>query len=103
MTEAYELAEMTKFPKSRVSGSRQTLQGKNLKQNEAQSARAESTHKGVNQRSKDVTQTQPTSEDVPLVDSSLRTLYKHLQACHVRVTVDDSGFCCCACVMAFER
>ena len=30
----------------------------NLKQKEAQSARAESTHKGVNLRSKDVTQTQ---------------------------------------------
>ena len=29
-----------------------------LKENEAQKARAESTHKGVNQRSKDVTQTQ---------------------------------------------
>ena len=30
----------------------------NLKQNEAQSGRAESEHKGVNQRSKDVTQVQ---------------------------------------------
>ena len=32
-------------------------QTKNLKQNDAQNARAESTHKRVNQRSKDVTRT----------------------------------------------
>ena len=34
------------------------LRSTNLKQNEAQSSRADSTHKGVNQRSKDVTQAQ---------------------------------------------
>ena len=34
----------------------------NLKQNETQSARAESTHKGVNQSSKDVTQAQQRPE-----------------------------------------
>ena len=39
----------------------------NLKQNEAQSARAESTHKGVNQRSKDVTQTQQQRPESPMV------------------------------------
>ena len=38
--------------------------GLDVKQNEAQSARAESTHKGGNYRSKDVTQ----PEDVPLVE-----------------------------------
>ena len=40
---------------------------RNLKQNEAQSDRAESTHEGVNQGSKDVTQTS-FFEDVPLVE-----------------------------------
>ena len=34
------------------------VNSKNLKQNEAQSTRAESTHEGVNWRSKDVTQVQ---------------------------------------------
>ena len=38
-------------------------------------------------------------EDVPLVE--LCTLYLH--ACQVKVTVGDSGLCCCACVMSFER
>ena len=42
----------------------------NMKQNDAHSARAGSTHKGVN--------------------------YK-------RVTVGDSGLCCCTCVMYFAR
>ena len=32
---------------------------------------------------------------------SLRTLY--LLACQVRVTVGDSGLCCCTCVTSFER
>ena len=32
---------------------------------------------------------------------SLRTLY--LLACQVRVTVGDSGLCCCVCVTSFER
>ena len=103
MTEAYELAEMTKFSKSSVSGNRHTIHGKNLKQNEAQSAHAESTHKGVNQRSKDPTSHKHNQPLRMYLWWSLRTLYKHLQACHVRVTVEDSGFCCCACVMAFER
>ena len=35
-------------------------------------------------------------EDVPLW-WSLCTLYLH--ACHVRVTVGDSGLCCCVCVV----
>ena len=39
----------------------------NLKQNEAQSARAESTHKGVNQRSKYVTQAQQKRPESPTV------------------------------------
>ena len=30
----------------------------------------------------------------------LRTLYLH--ACQARVTEDDLGLCCCACVMSFE-
>ena len=38
-------------------------------------------------------------KDVPLV--SLVTLY--LLACHVRVTIGDSGLCCCVCVTSFER
>ena len=37
----------------------------NLKQNEAQSARVESTHKGVNQRSKYVTQVQQQRPEPP--------------------------------------
>ena len=32
---------------------------------------------------------------------SLCTLYSN--ACQVRVTVGDLGFCCCACVTSFER
>ena len=43
----------------------------NLKQNEAQSTRAKSAHKGVNWRSKDVTQAQQQryeSSQVPLVE-----------------------------------
>ena len=32
---------------------------------------------------------------------SLCTLYLH--ACQVRVTIGDSGLCCCGCVMYFER
>ena len=36
----------------------------NFKQNETQSARAESTHKGVNQSSKDVTQAQQRPESL---------------------------------------
>ena len=39
----------------------------NLKQNEANSARAESTHKGVNQRSKYVTQVQQQRPESPAV------------------------------------
>ena len=39
----------------------------NLEQNEAQSAHAESTHKGVNQRSKDVTQAQQQRPESPAV------------------------------------
>ena len=38
-------------------------------------------------------------EDVPLVE--LCTLYLH--ACQVRVTVGDSGLCCCTCVTHFEH
>ena len=92
-----------------------------LKQNEAQSARAESTHKGVNQRSKYVTQVQqqrPESSAVTLIWHackyevhklhlkmylrwSLCTLYLH--ACQARVTVGDSGLCCCTCVTYSER
>ena len=40
-------------------------------------------------------------EDVPLVEWSLCTLY--LLACQVRVTVGDSGLCCCVCVTSLER
>ena len=38
--------------------------------------------------------------DVPVVEFTY-TLYLH--ACHVRVTVGDSGLCCCTCVTYFER
>ena len=41
--------------------------GEYLKQNEAQSARAASTHMGVNQRSKDVTQAQQQRLESPTV------------------------------------
>ena len=43
------------------------IQSKNLKQNEAQSARAESTRKGVNQRSKYVTLVQKQRPESPTV------------------------------------
>ena len=46
---------------------RRNVVGTNLKQNEAQSARAESTHKGVNQSSKDVTQAQQQRLESPTV------------------------------------
>ena len=35
-----------------------------------------------------------TIEDVPLVEF----MYIYLYACQVRVTVGDSGLCCCVCV-----
>ena len=54
---------------------------KNLKQSEAHSNRVESIHK-----------------DVHLVE--LCTLYLH--KCQVRVTVGDSGLCCCTCVAYSE-
>ena len=53
----------------------------NLKQNEAQSARAESTQKGV----------------------SARNTYQNYHACQVRVTVGDSDLCCSSYVTYFER
>ena len=40
-----------------------------------------------------------TIEDVPLVEF----MYIYLYACQVRVTVGDSGLCCCVCVTSFER
>ena len=72
----------------------------NLKQNVSQSARAESIHKGVNLRSKDVTTSTTTKKRLYLW-WSLCTLYLH--ACQVRVTVGDSGLCSCTCVTYFER
>ena len=38
-------------------------------------------------------------EDVPLVEC----MYLCLLACQVRVTVGDSGLCCCVYVTSFER
>ena len=92
----------------------------NLKQNEAQSACAESRHKGVHKRSKDVkydnkdththahahtharTRTHARTHTLRMyLWWSLCTLYLH--ACQVRVTVGDSGLCCCTCVTYFER
>ena len=29
--------------------------------------------------------------------------YYYLHACQVRVTISDSGLCCCTCVTYFER
>ena len=91
----------------------------NLKQNESQSAHAESKHKGVHKRSKSVTQVQQQRPESPTVTFtwhackykvqklhptplvSLCTLYLH--TCQVKVTVGDSGLCCCTCVTYFER
>ena len=39
--------------------------------------------------------------DVPLVEVMYLVFYLH--ACQVRVTVGDTGICCCACVTYFER
>ena len=50
-----------------------TVQVFNLKQNEAQSARADSTHKGVNQRSKQTLQQKPES---PTVTVTWQVVYK---------------------------
>ena len=102
----------------------EAITGKSLKQNEAQSARARSTHKGVNKRSKYVTQIQQqrpetlrhlspgmrvnaryrNSTEVPLrmyLWWSLCTLY--LQERQARVTVGDSGLRCCTRVTYLER
>ena len=68
-----------------------------LKQNESQSARAEATHKGVNQRSKDV------HPDVVLVEFLYFFFFFFLHACRVTVTAGDSGLRCCVCVTSFER
>ena len=38
-------------------------------------------------------------EDIPLVEFMHLVFWLH--ACCVRVTVDDSGFCCCVCVTSF--
>ena len=65
----------------------------NLKQNEAQSARAELKHKGVNWRSKYVHKYNNKRPQPPTC----------LHACQVRVTVADSDLCCCTCVTYFER
>ena len=46
---------------------RRNVMGTNLKQNEAQSARAESTHKGVNQRSQYVTQVLQQRPELPVL------------------------------------
>ena len=75
----------------------------NLKQSAAQGASAESTHKGVNQRSKDVTQTQQQRPELPTV-----TLTWHASTYKVQTPPtatsnayrsQDSGrwfwFCCC--------
>ena len=59
----------------------------NLKQNETQRARAESTLKGVNQRSKDVTQTQqqrPESPTVILTSDAPLVEFMYLHAYQVR-------------------
>ena len=101
----------------------------NLKQNEAQSARAQSTHKGVNQRSKYITQVQQQRPESPTVtltwhackykvhklryilsrwEFTLTRVYSHLERmyrnlCTLYITVGDSDLCCCTCVTYFER
>ena len=77
-------------------------------------------HKGVNQRSIDVTKTQQQRHESPTVTLTwhaskykehklhqtmylmwnLCTLY--LLACQVKVTVGDSGLCCCVWLTSFE-
>ena len=75
-----------------------------LKQNEAQSARAESTHKGVNKRSKDVTQTQQQRRESPQGHVLLVEFMSLVFTCMSdEITVADAGLCCCVCVTSFER
>ena len=94
--------------------------GKNLKQNEAQSPCAESTHEGVNWYLKYVAQAQQQRPELLKVTVTwqackyevhklLKRMYLwwslctlHLHACQVRVTVGDSGLCC-TCVTYFEH
>ena len=86
-------------------------------------------HKGIKQRSEDVTQTQQQRLESPAVTLtlhackykahklhqwyilsttsvrtylwwSLYTLYLH--ACQVRIAVNDSGLCCCVCGTSFK-
>ena len=70
-----------------------------LKQNEAQSARAESTHKGVNQRSKYVTQIQQQKTEPPTVTLTWHACKYKIHNLHQRYI----GLCCCTCVTYFER
>ena len=86
----------------------------NLKQNEAQSVRAESTHKGGNQRSKYVTQVQQQRPESPMVTLTWHACKYKVHKLHptrgtsscdimpVRVTVGDSCLCFCTCVTYFD-
>ena len=94
---------------------------KNLKQNKAQSTPAESTDRGVNYRSKFVTQVRQQKPGSPTVTLTwhackykahkllqryilklryiedvllVQFMYLYLHVCQVRVTVGDSGLCC---------
>ena len=73
--------------------------GTNLKQNEAQSARAEPTHKGVNQRSKYVTQVQLQRPESPTVTLTWHACKYKIRSLHQRYI----SFCCCTCVTYLER
>ena len=86
--------------------------GLKLKQIEAQSACAESIHKGVNRRLKDIPQTQQQRPELPMVTpiwhaSKYKVHKLHLFSVDVPlgefVTVGDSGLCCCVFMIAFER
>ena len=108
---------------------RDVLDINNLKQNEAQRARAESTRNGVTLCAIYVTlvqQQRPESPTVTLTwharkykvhklhQSCIRVNTRYinsrggvyvpciLHACQVRVTVGDSGLCCCTCVTYLE-
>ena len=71
-------------PKLPINQNPNTLQVTDLKHNEAQSARAESTHKGVNYCSKYVTQVQQQRPESPTVTLTWHTCKYEVDKLHQR-------------------
>ena len=74
----------------------------NLKQNEAQSAHAQSTCKGVKQRSTDVTQTQQRPESPMVSRACMRVNTRYITRMRMYLPLVDSGLGW-VCVTSYER